>query len=64
MRPPPGSPDGAPVERDACLQSLFYISFRVLSKELSLQVPFTELLQRESLHLLSPFQPYIKVPGR
>jgi len=33
MIPPPGSPDGAPMERDACLQNLFYISFRVPSRE-------------------------------
>ena len=31
--PSPGSPNGAPMERDACLQSLFYIFFRVPSKE-------------------------------
>jgi len=30
----------------------------------SLQVPFTELPQRETPHLLSPFQPYLKVPDR
>jgi len=30
--PPPGSPNGAPIERDANLQR-FYISFRVPSKE-------------------------------
>jgi hypothetical protein len=30
--PPPGSPNGAPMKRDARLQSLFYISFRVPSK--------------------------------
>jgi len=29
----------------------------------SLQVPFTELPQRET-HLQSPFQPYLKVPDR
>jgi hypothetical protein len=28
------------------------------------QVPFTELSQRERLHLQSPFQPYLIVPGR
>ena len=56
--------NGAPLERAARLQSLFYISFRVPSKERSLQVPFTELLQRVTLHLQSPFQPYLKVPGR
>jgi len=32
MNPPPGSPNGAPMERDARLQSLFYISIRVPSK--------------------------------
>ena len=31
--PPPGSPDGAPTERDARLQCLFYISFKVPSME-------------------------------
>ena len=30
----------------------------------SLQVPFTELPQRETPHLQSPFQPYLKVPDR
>ena len=55
---------GAPMERDARLQSLFYISFRVPCKGTPLQVPFTELPQRETLHLQSPFQPYLKVPGR
>jgi hypothetical protein len=34
---------------DACLQSLFYIYFRVPSKE-ALQFPFTELPQTETLH--------------
>ena len=34
------------------------------TREPSLQIPFTELPQRERLHLQSPFQPYIKVPGR
>jgi len=33
MNPPPGSPNRAPMERDANLQGLFYISFRVPSKE-------------------------------
>jgi hypothetical protein len=35
-----------------------------LAREPSLQVPFTELPQRETLHLWSPFQPYLKVLGR
>jgi len=30
--PPPGYPNGDPMERDTRLQSLFYISFRVPSK--------------------------------
>jgi hypothetical protein len=34
------------------------------TRETSLQVPFTELPQRETLHLQSPFQPYLKVLGR
>jgi len=34
------------------------------AREPSLQVPFTELAQRERLNLQSPFQPYIKVLGR
>ena len=63
--PPPGSPDGAPMERDARLQSLFYISFRVPRKGAlppgSLHRAPTE---RETAHLLSPFRPYLKVPGR
>jgi len=33
------------------------------ARELSLQVPFTELPQRETLQLQSHFQPYLKVPG-
>ena len=53
--PRPGSRNGAPMERDARLQSLFYISFRVPSKKSSFQVPFTELPQRETPHLQSPF---------
>jgi len=28
MSPPPGSPDGTPMERDARLQSVFYPIFR------------------------------------
>jgi len=64
MSPPSGSPNGDPRERDARLQSLFYISFRVSARESSLQVPFTDLPQRETTHLHSPFQPYLKVPGR
>jgi len=34
------------------------------ARDPSLQVPFTELRQREILHLQSPFQPYLKVPCR
>jgi len=34
------------------------------AKEPSLQIRFTELPQRVTLHLQSPFQPYLKVPGR
>jgi len=34
------------------------------AREPSLHVPFTELPQRETLHLQSPFQPSLKVPGR
>jgi hypothetical protein len=37
------------------------------ARKLSLQVPFTELPHRETLHLQHPFQPYLtylKVPGR
>jgi hypothetical protein len=52
MSPPPGSPNGAPVERDDHLQRLFYISFRVPSKGALLQVLFIEL------HL------YLKVPSK
>jgi len=32
MSPSPGSPNGAPMERDACLPSFLYISFRAPSK--------------------------------
>jgi len=48
---------------DACLQSLFYISFRVPSKE---ALPSCSLHRTptETVHLQSPFQPYLKVPGR
>jgi len=34
------------------------------ARKLSLQVPFRELPQRETPHLQSPFQPYLKVPDR
>ena len=34
------------------------------AREPSLQVPFTELPQRETLHLQRSFQPYLKIPGR
>jgi len=34
------------------------------AREPSLQVPFTELPQRETPQFQSPFQPYLKVPGR
>jgi len=34
------------------------------AREPSLQVPFTELPQRGTLHIQSPFQPYLNVPGR
>jgi len=40
--PPSRFPNGAPMERYARLQSLFYIFFRVPSNEVSLQVPRTE----------------------
>jgi len=32
------------------------------ARQHSLQIPFTELPQRQTLHLQSPFQPYLKVP--
>jgi hypothetical protein len=42
--PPPGSPDGAPMDRDARLESLFCISSRVPSTGTPLlQVPLAEL---------------------
>jgi hypothetical protein len=50
-------------ERRPFLEPTFYLSFRVPSKG-ALQVPFTELPQREKLHLQSPFQLYLKVPAR
>ena len=34
------------------------------ARKLSFQVPLKELPQRETPHLQSPFQPYLKVPGR
>ena len=34
------------------------------ARETSLQVPFTELPQRETLHLQGPFQPSLEVPDR
>jgi len=34
------------------------------ARKSSLQVPFTELPQRETPHLQSPFQPHLKVPDR
>ena len=43
--PPPGSPNGAPMERDASLQSLFYISFRVPSKEALPPEPLSTISQ-------------------
>ena len=47
-------PNRAPKERDSHLQSLPYIFFRVPSKEAPLQVPLTQLSQRETLHFQSP----------
>ena len=62
MNPPPGSPIGARVERDARLQGLFYISFRVPSKG---ALPSQNShIERETLHLQSPIQPYLIVPSR
>jgi hypothetical protein len=52
------------METDAHLQSLYYLSSRVHTRETSLQVPFTELSQRETFHLQRSFQPYLKVSGR
>jgi hypothetical protein len=44
------------MERDAGLQSPFYIYF---NNEPSLQVPFTEPPKKETPHLHRPFQPYL-----
>jgi len=52
------------MERDARLQILFYISFRVPNKGALLPGSLTELTLREMLHLQSPFQPSLKVPDR
>jgi len=41
-KPPSRFPSGAPMERDSHLKSLFYITFWVLRKGSSLQVPLTE----------------------
>jgi hypothetical protein len=35
-------PSGAPMERDALTRAFLYITFRVLSRGTSLQVPLTE----------------------
>jgi hypothetical protein len=53
------------MERDACLQSLFYIFFRVPSKGALLPGSLHSApTERETLHLQSLFNPYFKVPGR
>jgi len=51
MSPPPGFPNGAAREGNACLQSLFstYPTGSPV-REPSLQVPLTQLPQRETLH--------------
>jgi hypothetical protein len=57
------------MERDARLQSFFNISFRIPSKGVlpprSLhRAPTQRERERERLDLQSPFQPYLKDPGR
>ena len=52
--PPSRPPSGAPMERDARLQSLVYVSCRVPSKGARLQIPLTERPWREMLRFQSP----------
>ena len=52
--PPSSFPSGAPVEKDSRLQSLFYITFRILRKGFPLQVPFTERPWRVMLRFQCP----------
>ena len=61
--PPPGSPKG-PLWKDTVYRAFSTYPSGSQAREPSLQVSFTELPQRETLHLQSPFQPYLKVPGR
>ena len=58
-------PKEAPMRRDACLQRLFYLSFRVPSKgALSASSLHRTPTESETIHVQSPFQPSPKVPGR
>jgi hypothetical protein len=63
-------PRGAAMERDAHLQSLFYLSSRIPSKEAfpprfpSQNSQRERKRERETPHLQNPFQPSLRVPSR
>ena len=52
--PPSRFLSGAPMKRDSRFQSLFYITFRILSEGAPLQVPLTERPYRGVLRFQSP----------
>ena len=54
-----------PLWRKMPVSSAFlYISFRESSKAVPLQLPLTELQQRETLHFQSPLLPFFKIPSK
>jgi len=58
-KPSSSSPNGAPMERDARLQSLFYISFRVPSKGALPLGSFHRVPTERYSTFRAPFQPYL-----
>jgi hypothetical protein len=55
---------GAPMERDAHLKAFSIYPSGPPARKPCLQVPLTELPEREMLHLQGLFQPSLLVPGR
>jgi hypothetical protein len=54
-----------PLQKEMCVsRALSTYPSGSPARKPSLQIPFTDLPQRETLHLQSPFQPHLRVPGR
>jgi len=57
-------PKGSPMERDDRLQSLYYISSRVVNKEVPSPGSLHKISSERGAPLLEPLHPSLKIPGK